>query len=60
MTLYIKMKTLQAYPEKFIVAQEIFRILWNPKFHYGVHKSLSLVKVLSHMNPLHTLTSYFF
>jgi hypothetical protein len=39
--------------------QEIFRLLWNPKFHYCFHKILLLVSVLSQMNPVKPVMSHF-
>jgi hypothetical protein len=46
-------------PEKLTVTQlvkESPRFLWNPK----VHRSSPLNTILSHFNPVHTLTSYLF
>jgi hypothetical protein len=39
--------------------QELASILWNPKFHYRVNKMSPLVPILSKINPIHTIPSYF-
>jgi hypothetical protein len=40
--------------------QEHFCILWEPKIRYRVHKILPLDPNLSQVNPVHTLTPFFF
>jgi hypothetical protein len=38
--------------------QEIPKILWNPKFHYLVNKSPTLVPTQRQINPVYTTSSY--
>jgi hypothetical protein len=38
--------------------QKIPSVLWNPKVHHRVHKSLLLVPILSQNDLVHTTPSY--
>ena len=45
--------------KRFSGSQEISRILWNPKVHYRIHEFPPPVPILTHLDSVHTLTSYF-
>jgi hypothetical protein len=41
----------------FAATQELPSILWNPNVQHRVHKSPPQVPILSHINPIHTISS---
>jgi hypothetical protein len=47
------MTTLTDAVRKLRTQLKIPRILWDPNFHYPVHKSLQLVSILSQINLVH-------
>ena len=44
---------------RFSASQEIHCILWNPKVHYHIFKCQLPVPILTHIDPVRTLTSHF-
>jgi hypothetical protein len=53
------MKQSPREANRFSASQEISRILWNPKVHYRVYKSLPPPSVMSQLDPVHVPTSHF-
>jgi len=40
-------------------SQETPHVLWNPMFHYRIHKCPSPVPILNQLDPVHTTSSHF-
>ena len=47
------MKQSPSEPNRFSASQEIAHILWVLKDHYGIHKWLPPVPILSQIDPFH-------
>jgi len=60
---YVRIYSIERSPSReanrFLASQEIPRILWDPNAHYRINKCPTPVPFLSHVDPLHVLTSHF-
>jgi hypothetical protein len=52
-------RVLLAKFDSYSASQENSLLLWNPKVHYRVHNSPSLVPILSQTHPVNTFQPYF-
>jgi hypothetical protein len=43
-----------------VTGLEIFRLFWNYSVYYDVHKSPPLYRILSQVNPVHTIITLYF
>ena len=51
--------TYSTEPNQFSATQEIPHILWNPKVHFHIYKSLPPVPILSQLYPVHNPKPHF-
>jgi hypothetical protein len=52
-------QSLSSEAYRFSASQEIPRILWNPNFHYRIHKCPPPLPILSQLDSVHNPTIYF-
>jgi len=43
-----------------LASLEVTRLLWNPKVHYSIYKTSTLGPLMSQINSVNILISYFF
>jgi hypothetical protein len=51
-------ESLSSEADNCLPEKEIPQPIWDPKFHYRVHKGPTLSRVLRKMKPIRILTSY--
>jgi hypothetical protein len=56
---YCKEQSPSWEDNRFSASQEIPRILWKPKFYYGIYNCLPPVPIPSQLDPVHTTTTHF-
>jgi hypothetical protein len=57
---YSMQQSPSSQADRFSASQEIPLISWNPKVHYRLYKYPPPVPILSHIDPVHALTTRYF